>query len=128
MYYQQEVTVPANTTEAACTRTTLKLTKGLITGVYIFLPPGSCGLLHFQAYDKGWTIVPFNPTEDIHGDNIDILLHYNYPLVEEPFEIVVRAWNDDDSYEHSYIMGFEMTEGEVDTSMLDFLKKLKEAM
>lgn len=128
MFYQDTFTVPAQTPEETPLIRRLVLTKGIIKNILVGFPPGACALCHVQIYDKGWQLVPWTPGESLAWDDYVFDLLLNYPLVAEPYELVILAWNDDDSYEHSIFVGMNMEEGEVDTAFIEFFRALKEAM
>jgi hypothetical protein len=125
MYYQATVRVPANVLETAPTLTRLSITRGVIQQILVGFPAGCAGLVHVQVFHGGWQVCPWTPGEDLAWDGYVYEFQTRYPVVAEPYELVVRAWNEDDTYEHRIFVGVSMLEGEVDSSMLDFLRLLQ---
>jgi len=121
------LTVPPQTPESEAVIERIPLTRGSIRSIMVAFPPGCCALCHVQVFDKGWQLVPWTPGESLAWDDYVFDLLQNYPLVAEPYELTVKAWNDDDSYEHNIFVGVLMEEGEVDTSFMEFMRALKEA-
>jgi len=127
MYYQAEVILPRGMTESDPQRQTLRLAKGFITHMLVGFPPGCQALARLQVFDKGWQLLPWTPGQSLGWDNVMLNFPFTYPLQVEPFEVVIRAWNLDDSYEHTLTVGVTMDEGQHDRGWLEFLQQLKEA-
>lgn len=111
MYYQQEITIPANTSESGYITEVLKLAKGKITRVIVGFPLGCAGLVHITINDKGWQLIPWSPGKNLAWDNYVFDLGINYRIDAEPYELVLRGWNLDDSYAHTLFVGVLLTEG-----------------
>jgi len=110
MYYQVSGTVNPNISYANRKRFRVYASKGIINRVLIGFPPGCFGLLRIQVYDKGWQILPFSHGESMGWDSYVYDVSLNYNLDSEPYELEVRAWNLDDTYEHSFFVGIEIKE------------------
>lgn len=110
MYYQWERSIPANTLEADAIEERLQLTWGIIREVHVGFPPGPAGLVHLQIRDKGWQILPWTPLQSLAWDNHVFVLPCNYELDVEPYDLTIRAWNEDDSYAHTVFIGVVLQE------------------
>jgi len=49
--------------------TTIKLTRGRLTGGFLFFPSGPAGTLHFLARIGVHQLIPFNSGESYHMDD-----------------------------------------------------------
>ena len=110
MYYQKALVVPAQTSQQDPVVATLLLTRGVIDRILVGFPPGCAGLCHLQIFDKGWQILPWTLGESLAWDNYVYDLPQGYPLLAEPFEVTLEAWNDDDTFDHTLFVGVVMDE------------------
>lgn len=110
MYYKWERSIPANTLEADAIEERLQLTWGTIREIHVGFPPGPAGLVHLQVRDKGWQIVPWTPLQSLAWDNYVFVLPCDYRLDVEPYDLMIRAWNLDDSYTHTVFVGVVLDE------------------
>jgi len=109
MLYGGEVTVPKSTTKDNPVETIFKLTHGVITRV-IFVPrPGTASLCHAQVYHWEHQIFPLDPDQDLHGDSVALNWEESYNMLSAPFELKVRSWNEDDTYDHTFDIWFDVT-------------------
>jgi hypothetical protein len=108
MLYGGEVTVPKSTTQDDPVETTFELTYGVITRVMFYPRPGHAGLVHVQVDHWEHQIFPLDPEQDLHGDSHPIIWEEWYELFYSPFELKVRAWNDDDTYAHTFDIWFDV--------------------
>jgi len=126
MWYMASVEVPPSTSETQPVVEEIPLTLGTIERVLVGFPYGCAGLVHVTLHDKGWQILPWTLGESLAWDDYMFDLQLHYPLVSEPYTVIVRAWNQDDSYPHTVFVGIGLTEGQPDDSFLNFLRALKE--
>lgn len=115
MYYQKTILVPANTTELSPVKVLLPLTRGTIRRFLVSFPPGCHRLTHVQVFHFGWQLLPWSPGESLAWDNYVFDLTHHYPVEVEPYDLTIRAWNDDDSYDHTVFVGVLFDEGVFDT-------------
>jgi len=104
LIFSTDITIPKNTTEASPKEVRLGIAKGIITEWRIQIPAGHAGLAHLAIYHGATRIVPSTENMSIHGD--DILLEWTdyYEYYEPPYELKLLGWNEDDTYEHSFIV------------------------
>jgi len=88
----------------------IQLTKGVIAHWWVGFPPGCCDLVHVTVYEFEHQILPRGEDEDIYWNNYVYAIPDSYELVEEPYQIEVRAWNEDDIYPHTIVVGVELEE------------------
>lgn len=101
MLYSYSISVPASTTKAVPSRTTLKLTAGVIHRIEIQFPGGCAGLVHVAIDRALHQVWPTNPAGDLSSDGYNIAWNEHYEVAAGDNILVVRAWNDDDTYAHT---------------------------
>jgi hypothetical protein len=97
----QYISTPANTTEANPLQTTIKLTRGRLTGGSLYFPSGPAGKLHFIARIGEHQIIPFNTGQNIRLDDCVLPLSIGIDLLEPPYELLCETWNDSTQYAHA---------------------------
>ena len=109
MIYTFVVTVPANTTEENAVQQELKLDKGVIRKFAVQIPPGHAGLCKFAIFRGDSQVWPKNRDEKFAGDGI--LLSFDdeyYPLLQPPYSLFFVGWNEDELYDHSVYLYFQL--------------------
>lgn len=96
----QYISTPKNTLEANPLVTTVKLTKGRLTGGSLFFPSGPAGKLHFIARIGVHQIIPFNTGQNLRLDDCVVPLSLGFDLLEPPFDLDCETWNDSTLYDH----------------------------
>ena len=79
----------------------LTISRGVVHLVWITFPPGCAHLAKVQLYDGGHQFLPSTEGMWVHGDGITRKIPLFYEMSEEPLRITIRAWNEDDIYEHT---------------------------
>ncbi len=97
----QYISTPKETTEANPRLTTIKLTKGRLTGGSLYFPSGPAGKLHFLARIGVHQIIPFNAGQNLRLDDCVFPLSLGIDLLEPPFELICETWNDSTQYAHA---------------------------
>jgi hypothetical protein len=96
----QYISTPKNTLEVDPLITTIKLTKGRLTGGSLFFPSGPAGKLHFIARIGVHQIIPFNTGQNLRLDDCVVPLSLGFDLIEPPFDLDCETWNDSTLYDH----------------------------
>ena len=96
----QYISTPKNTLEADPLQTTIKLTRGRLTGGSLYFPSGPAGKLHFLARIGEHQIIPFNTGQNVRLDDCVLPLSIGIDLVEPPYELLCETWNDSTQYAH----------------------------
>ena len=106
MLYSRSMTIPANTPEASAIERDIDLSHGVIVKV-IFRPrPGHASLLHCRVFHRRHQIFPDNADDDLHGDTFPVEWPEWKEMFEKPFTLTILAWNDDDTYAHTFDIAF----------------------
>ena len=108
MDFVKYISTPKNTAESDPLITTLKLTKGRLTGGFLYFPSGPAGTLHFLARMSVHQILPYNTDEDFRLDDCVIPFTLGVNLVEPPFSIDLVTWNNSTQYPHVLTICFSL--------------------
>lgn len=87
MDFAKYIETPANTTRADPLITSVPLTRGRLTGGFLYFPSGPAGKLHFLARIAAHQIIPFNTGESLRLNDcvvpfslgIDLLVSIHAP-------------------------------------------------
>ena len=101
MNYEKRITVPRNTPATAPVEETLTVHPGVVTEVNIVFPDGCIQLVHAQIMHWSQNLWPPYADMDFTGNNEVIDWNEEYAIQDPPFDFVVRAWNDDDTFAHT---------------------------
>jgi len=85
MFYAWDITVAAGTKEASPKEQILKLTKGVITGVWVKFPPGCHGLVKVRILRSEFQLVPLSRGEWVTGDGETVVTEPYYELDTTPY-------------------------------------------
>jgi len=108
MDFVKYISTPKDTAESDPQVTTLKLTKGRLTGGFLFFPSGPAGVLHFYARMGVHQILPFNTGQDFRLDDCVVPFSLGIDLVEPPFAVDCITWNDSTLYPHVLTVCFSL--------------------
>ena len=101
MLFTANVTVAAETTEASPTTEVLKIAHGIITRIMVLFPPGCAGLAHCVILHHEHQIAPSTENMNLSGDTFPIEWDEYYESYQPPYELKIKAWNDDDTFAHT---------------------------
>ena len=127
MFRFVQLWIPPATVETSPATKRIQLTKGVITHWWVGFPDGCADLVHATVYEFEHQILPRGEDEDLYWGGYVYEIPEDYELVDEPYEIEVRAWNEDDIYEHIVMVGVALEEiAEITTENL--LQRLLKAL
>lgn len=101
MYYATSVTVPANTSETDPVTVTMELTAGWLSEMRIGFPAGCAGLAGVRVRRFDHQILPLTMGEWLKYDNIFFRCPLWEDLRDEPNEVILELYNDDDTFAHT---------------------------
>jgi len=104
--YVLYISTPKNTTEPDPLITPLRLSKGRLSGGFLYFPRGPSGVLHFIARIGVHQIAPFNVGQSYRLNQALIPLDLNIDFFEPPYIIDCVTWNDSTTYAHALTVGF----------------------
>jgi len=102
MLFTFSITAPANTPKTAPATKELRLKEGVITKISVLIPPGHAALAHLAIYDGETQIMPWGEDQWLEGDDETVPWEPDYELPSEPARLEARAWNEDDTYPHTF--------------------------
>lgn len=108
MLYSFSHTFTAANTEDNKQKFTLKMASGVINGIDIYFPHGSCGLVHIHVNRGLYQIVPVNTAHQLVGSGNLIRFNEDIQLYHEPYELELYGWNEDDTYDHTIDIKIEL--------------------
>lgn len=100
MLYSKHLTLAKGGTEATSTTHNFIANKGVINTIWINFPPGCAGLVKVRVLLNGHTFVPSNADEYINADGYVYKFEPFVEILEEPEQVTIQAWNEDDTYAH----------------------------
>jgi hypothetical protein len=109
LFYEFAIAVPANTPASAPLDTDVQLVAGVITWVEVQFPDGCFGLAHAKILHDLHQVWPTNTDGDISANNEHVDWFESYEMNAEPYDLTLRAWNDDDSFPHTLTFRFAVT-------------------
>ena len=124
MDFLKYISTPKLTAEDAPKITTIKLTRGRLTGGFLFFPSGPAGLLHVIARVASHQILPYNTGEDFRLDACVVPFTLGIDLIEPPYEIDCVTWNDSTLYDHAITVCFSLTPRKRNRKILDTMENL----
>lgn len=102
MFYRYSLLVPPLTPATAPVTTTMYLTHGIIHQVEVAFPSGAAALVHASIYRFEHQVWPTNPDHDFAWDDYNVVIrNESFGLVTRPYIMTLRAWSEDDSYQHT---------------------------
>lgn len=106
MDFSLYISTPKETPESSPKISTLYVTRGRLTGGFLYFPSGPAGTLHFLARIGVHQILPFNARENFRLDDCVIPFSLGINLLEPPFYIDCVTWNDSVLYSHALTVCF----------------------
>ena len=102
MLFQASITIPKNTLVTAPVTESLKIAHGIITRIMVRPRPGHASLAHLVILHHEHQIAPSTENMDFAGDTFPIDWEEYYESYQPPYELKLKGWNDDDTYEHTF--------------------------
>ena len=100
MFWAWDITITAGTTEASPKTQTLKLSKGIITGIDAKFPAGCNGLVKVRLLRSEFQLVPLSGGEWVTGNDETVPTESYYELAETPAELKFLGCSPDAVYDH----------------------------
>lgn len=100
MLFQATLTIPPDTPESDQVSVRLPVSSGITDYVFVCFPPGPRALARVSIWYHSTQLWPFTPGEYFEWDGYVFAFRDRIVIEQEPLELVVRGWNEDDSFEH----------------------------
>lgn len=104
MIYEVACYTPANTPATDPVITAITVAPGVVDSVEVVFPSGCSGLAHMQVYRALHQLWPANPGASFTGDGNPIRWQEDYPMYDQPLELLVVTWNEDDTFPHTPVL------------------------
>jgi len=127
MFRYKQIWIPPSTLETAPVTRTIQLRKGKITRWWVGFPDGCADLVHVAVYLYETRLIPRDEKESLFWNNYIFEIPDSYELDEEPYEIEVRAWNEDDSNNQYVVVGVAVERIE-EVTLKDLFRHFLESM
>lgn len=101
MLFTAEVSVPGNTTKLDPVVQILPISHGIITWVSVFFAPWCAKQLHVIILHHEHQVFPSTEGMDLVGDAESVEWVEYYRSYQPPYELKVKAWNDDELFRHA---------------------------
>lgn len=105
MFYSHTMTIDPSTPWNAPVEETIALSHGVITKVIFRSRPGQASLLHVKVFQGRHQIFPSSGDDDLHGNGETLEWGEWLEINQKPFFLTISAWNDDDTYPHTFDIG-----------------------
>lgn len=125
MLYYKEITVPANTTINNYQKDIIKITGGKIKRLEVFFPWGCAALCGIQIIRHTWQLMPLSRGRWLIGNDKTFSFNYNFEIIDEPYELIIKSYNLDDTFDHSPIITVEMSRGELSLALQQLVQELE---
>ena len=102
MLFEASITIPKNTLEVNSTIVMLPIAHGIISEIMVRPRPGHAALAHCVILSHEHQIAPSSGSMDFHGDTFPIDWIEYYEVYQPPYELKIKGWNEDDTYEHTF--------------------------
>ncbi len=124
-FYSLVFTVPRNTAETSPYEPKLPVSGGILHQVSILIPAGHAGLTGC-AIDEGLhQIAPSNQNEWFKGDDVRFTYPEYIELPRDTRELVLRGFNLDDTYDHSFVIGVGIMPAAVYNALLNLAASMQ---
>lgn len=108
MQYRAAFTIPAGTLADAPELLTLPVSYGKIKSYEIYFPAGQAGVAFVQVWYRSRQILPTSPGGSYRGDDLTVRQNDDYPLYDAPYQLELRGWAPDASYDHTVYLLFHV--------------------
>jgi len=122
--FEASITIPKNTLEVNSTIVMLPIAHGIISKIMVRPRPGHAALAHCVILHHEHQVAPSIGDMDFSGDTFPIDWEEYYEVYQPPYELKIRGWNEDDTYEHTFdiFVAVLPRKGIIATAIVDSLK------
>lgn len=127
MDYVVYISTPYTNKETNPKITSISLSRGRLSGGFLYFPRGPSGYLHFIARIGVHQIVPFNAGESYRLNQAVVPLDLNIDFFQPPYIIDCITWNDSKEHDHVLTVGFFLDPYKKPRSAKSIVKSLYDA-
>lgn len=106
-YIAHIITEHSTYTRANPKRTVLKMSRGRVSGGWIYFPSGPAGTLHLLLLRASHQIAPVDREQSYALDDVIAPLSPAYDLDQPPYQLTAVTWNT--STEHNHALTISLT-------------------
>ena len=119
--------IPKNTTSTAPISYHLPLPISQTHRIWVEYPKGCAGLVGFQLWRGVEQIFPLPASTWLRSDGFTLNFAFTHIIDREPYEVELRGYNLDDTYQHTVWIGLELRglPSETSPQLQSFLDALK---
>ncbi len=103
-FFAKTITVPKNTPSTSPLADTIEIQAGVIHRVRVSIPSGHAGLTGIHILRGLHQIAPTSGTEWFTGDDAAVDYQEFIEVLESPFMLYLEAYNEDDTYDHTFVV------------------------
>lgn len=125
--FMHRFAVPKNTAKTAYTSYTLPIPASQVERIWVEFPRGCAGLVGFQLWRGVEQVFP-NPAGNwLISDGYTLNFRLSHVIDREPYEVELRGYNTDDTYQHTIWVMIELRglDDETSPQLQSFLQALK---
>jgi len=129
MFYEYNITYLPNIPKDMEQTSTIRLSRGIVKRVEVVFPRGCAGLVGVRIFRGSVQVIPLNYPAWLDTDGETISITSEIDLSVNPYELIVKGYNLDDTYPHTIRVRFELVTVEVEfgvASVLEESERLKE--
>jgi hypothetical protein len=121
------LSIPKNTAIASYTSYVLKLPIAQTHRIWIEFPKGCAGLVGFQLWRGVEQIFPLPAGVWLRSDAYTLNFAFSHLIDKEPYEVELRGYNLDDTYQHTLWIGLELRglPSEMSEILASFMREIK---
>jgi len=101
MFFEYDITIPANTSIETYISEILRLSRGIISRVDLNFPSGCAGLVGVRLFKDNLQVIPSNYPKWIETDGETIPIASSIDLSINPYELIFQGYNLDDTFDHT---------------------------
>ena len=102
MLFETSITIAAGKTPADPEVKIMGIAHGIINKIMVRPRPGHHALAHLVILHHEHQIAPSTKGGDFAGDTFPIDWEEYFESYQPPYELKLKGWNDDDTYEHTF--------------------------
>jgi len=104
--YTAKLTIPANTPRDSPVSVSVSLEKAVLTRIFIRIPPGHEALAGLRVKYGRLQLWPEESDTWLSGDDETLAWDEYFELPHDPTTLTLEGYNEDDKYEHSFLVRF----------------------
>jgi hypothetical protein len=100
-YYHYTFRVNSLTSKDSEAVKVCRLTRGIVKEIALTFPRGLAGLVGVRLFRSTRQVIPQNPVEWLVTDGETVTAKVDVDLSQEPYELELRGYNEDEVYNHT---------------------------